>query len=206
MTQEIQKLDKHAQAIVQYEVAALAMEVTSDDTLSGAALFVKDLRSQTNQIESDRKELVKPFNDGVKAINSKARALIAPLNTIKSAIERKMLSYQDKKREEEARERREAEAAALEAAQKAEEEDRHADAEKIIEKAVEVKPKKTEAVSAPEVTTTVRKTWKFEVINPGEVPRVYLTIDEGKIRLSVKDGARNIPGVRIYEDRKTIVL
>lgn len=44
--------------------------------------------------------------------------------------------------------------------------------------------------------------WVFKVISPELVPREYLTVDETKIRLAVRDGARQIPGVVIKEEIK----
>lgn len=42
--------------------------------------------------------------------------------------------------------------------------------------------------------------WKFEITDPNQVPRAYCTPDEKLIRQEVAAGARNIPGVRIYEE------
>ncbi len=46
------------------------------------------------------------------------------------------------------------------------------------------------------------KQWKFEIINPAEVPREYCEPSEKKIRGEVAkmEGAAKIPGVRIFED------
>lgn len=48
-------------------------------------------------------------------------------------------------------------------------------------------------------SATRRKTWTFEVVNAAAVPREYLAVDDKKIRQAVKDGAREIPGVNIFE-------
>lgn len=43
------------------------------------------------------------------------------------------------------------------------------------------------------------KRWDFEVMDPAQLPRQYLKVDEQAIRQAVRDGKREIPGVRIFE-------
>lgn len=43
------------------------------------------------------------------------------------------------------------------------------------------------------------KRWAWELENEALVPREYLTLDEKKIDESVKQGIRNIPGIKILE-------
>ena len=60
---------------------------------------------------------------------------------------------------------------------------------------------------APQQTVTrtetgsghMRMVWEIEVIDPAQVPRKYLTVDEKAIRADVKAGIREIPGVKIFE-------
>lgn len=49
------------------------------------------------------------------------------------------------------------------------------------------------------------KVWKFDVTDPQQVPREFLTVDERLIRQAVRDGARQIPGVHIYQDEQVRV-
>ena len=44
-----------------------------------------------------------------------------------------------------------------------------------------------------------KQTWHFEIEKEDIVPREFLSIDEKKIQLAIKNGVRNIEGVRIYE-------
>lgn len=46
----------------------------------------------------------------------------------------------------------------------------------------------------------VRRSWKAEVIDESLIPHMYLSVDQVKINVAVRAGARDIPGVRIYED------
>lgn len=48
-------------------------------------------------------------------------------------------------------------------------------------------------------TKGVTKTWTFDLEDLSEVPREYLVLDETKVRAAIKEGARHIPGIRIYQ-------
>ena len=50
--------------------------------------------------------------------------------------------------------------------------------------------------------TTTRKVWKFEVVDASKVPfdPKYFSLDVAKVKKAVEEGARDIAGVRIYED------
>ena len=43
------------------------------------------------------------------------------------------------------------------------------------------------------------KKWTWELENENLIPRDYLCIDEKKIAEAVKQGVRNIPGIKIFE-------
>lgn len=56
-----------------------------------------------------------------------------------------------------------------------------------------------EAPSAAPLKGTIKR-WVFEVQDASLVPREFLVVNETAIRKAVADGARSIPGVRIYQD------
>jgi len=41
--------------------------------------------------------------------------------------------------------------------------------------------------------------WDFEVTNPLEIPRQYLAVDAKAVRKALKEGQRDIPGLRIFQ-------
>lgn len=90
-----------------------------------------------------------------------------------------------------------AEAAAAEAEEKAREQ-RKAEASM-----------QAQVVKAPEAQklagVSTRKTWKFEIEKPYQVPREYLKVNEQAIRSAVADGVREIPGVRIFQEESVVV-
>ncbi|MEI7636166.1 MAG: hypothetical protein WCJ37_02590 [Syntrophus sp. (in: bacteria)] len=49
-----------------------------------------------------------------------------------------------------------------------------------------------------------RKVWTFEVVDASLVPAEYKIIDEQLIKDAVRMGLRSIPGVRVFEEVKTV--
>lgn len=47
-----------------------------------------------------------------------------------------------------------------------------------------------------------RMVWKFKVVNPFDVPRAYLSVDDGKIRFAMGQGVREIPGVEFWQEEQ----
>jgi hypothetical protein len=54
----------------------------------------------------------------------------------------------------------------------------------------------------PEVAekTVTAKRWTFEVIDIGRVPTKYLEISSAAVRLAIRNGEREIKGLRIYQE------
>jgi hypothetical protein len=48
-------------------------------------------------------------------------------------------------------------------------------------------------------SVTTYNIWAFMVVEPALVPREYLKVDETAVRAAVRRGAREIPGVEIFE-------
>jgi len=91
----------------------------------------------------------------------------------------------------------------LEAIQKAEEEAKENEvvAPTVVAPVVQETPKitRTEAGSASQ-----RKVWTFEIIDAALVPAIYKVVDEQKIRDAIRMGMRDISGIRIFEETKTV--
>lgn len=167
------------------------------------------------------------LKDGILEFRRAEDARIAEERRIAAEAEAKELAAAEEKRkadEEEARQRREAaarQATAAEAAAKKGDHDAEARAEaarqaeeqaKVDEMvAQETRPVVTTAAPVAEQKSTIkaggaaatfRKVWKFEVEDASRVPTAYMVVDEKLIRAAVADGAREIPGVRIYEEEQ----
>jgi hypothetical protein len=140
--------------------------------------------------------------------NRKAReeaARIAEAET-KARLAREAEERAKKQKEDEAaRKEREAhEAAEIEAARKAAEIEA---AKHEIEAPTVITPVFAEqqgVVRTEAGSSHQRKVWSFEVVDVNQVPRDYLAVNEQSIRDAVKMGIREIPGIRIFEEVKTI--
>lgn len=204
----------------------LSMVVADEATLNEATLAGKNVKHFAKLVEEKRKELVKPLNDEVKRINDYAKKIAAPLEQAETHIKKELRSYEievmaRKRAEEQARlekERKEREEA-LETERKAREENLAflkefgADENDIVREEIiaEASTEREEAelkkdvrsmeksIAATRVSNT-RKVWKHEVTDASLVPREFLIVDESAIRKAVVAGAREIAGVRIYED------
>jgi hypothetical protein len=180
------------------------LKVIDETTEIEATMHGTDVAALINAIEKRRKEIVAKPRSYIKAIDSLCNNLKDPLNEIKADMERKIKLYKAK---EEA-ERREREKAAREEAKKLQE-DLNREAEK---KGIE--PPKVPDITIPKQDNVTRldsgrssfqrKFWTYEMVDKSLLPREYLKVNEAAIRDAIKMGVRDIPGVRIFEDSKTI--
>jgi len=60
-------------------------------------------------------------------------------------------------------------------------------------------PEPSRTVRSALGTTSTRKVWDFEVVDPEAVPNTFKTINEQAIRAAVRAGERRIPGVRVFQ-------
>jgi len=183
----------------QEQAAALA------DHRAKVKLLLKD-------IEDRRKKIVEPIKREATAVDAEARTWSDPLKAWDKDAERVLLAFQrmdadKRRREEEARQKQIAEAA--EAQRKAEDAGDFAAADAAsaqimqVEAAPTLQPVKGYKTDAG--TTSLRKTWKVEVVDPTLVPDAYLVPDLKKLQAAVDAGAREIPGCSVYEHESLTV-
>jgi len=201
--------------------AADSVAIFTRPDLSHATDLVKAIKDRARDIEDERKRLVKPFNDGVDAINGRFKAMRAPLLEAESVLKAKMLTFQQKEalEAEEERKRLEAEQRQREeeARKKQEEENARAVDEsgdeldrapmpvaEVIAAAV-VSSFKPTTYGQTGATSTVKKVWTGELVDIGQVPKEYLLLDQVKVNQAIRAGAREIPGLRIFE-KETIAI
>lgn len=215
--------------VVQQQVDALTI-VTEDDAREATDMVVK-LAQTLKVLENQRTFFVQPLNQQVTRINALFKGLKEPIETANQAVRAKLLAYEQEKRRKAEEERK----AALERQRKIDEENRKkAEAEAAAKAALEAEAKKgdvfaeaeleAQAEAPPEPVQIIaippmvqkgvqgtfgkantRTDWKYEITDPALVPREYLTPDLPTITQAVRGGAREIPGVRIYQ-HETLVL
>ena len=65
-----------------------------------------------------------------------------------------------------------------------------------------VTPKKQEPFRSESGSASVGTDWDFEVIDLKEVPKHWMCVDQSKVKIAIKGGIRDIPGIRIFEKPK----
>ena len=171
--------------------------IFSDDDLALYSERAKTFKNIAKQVEDARKrEKDGVLRDG-RTIDDFFKSMAAPIlkaaDEIVAAIndhQRKMLA-----------ERRAAEEAARKAAE--------AEATPFDDPVQVVPLKAAEATrvvsSTGRVTATAQTVWKYEVTHPNAIPRQYLMVNDAAIKAAIAGGVREIPGVRVYEELRTVV-
>lgn len=67
-------------------------------------------------------------------------------------------------------------------------------------KPVEVLPAPSSKYFEPAKLVGAAKVWKFEIEDESLVPREFLIVNETAIRVAIREGKREIAGVRIYQE------
>lgn len=164
-----------------------------------------ELKGIENRIEDIRKELVKPLNDQVSAINAAAKSISTPINAGKTELANKLMRWQNEERMKaeakaaEERAQREAEAAALAASDDATFEEIEAAEERVELAAAPVKMTKSET------PLQTREIWKFTITDKAALPEDLKLPNEAEIGRRVRAGARVISGVEIFSEQVAVV-
>jgi len=174
-------------------------------SMEAGASAARSLKAVAKKVEEIRKAKVAPLNEQVKVINFRLNNIINPLETAAKDVQDRMLSYTKEQekiaREEQARRaaaEKEAQFAAMLAAKDAADDELVIDTPKAEPMAVAV-PKITRSVSG--AVASVRKAWKFEVIDIQALALhdPSLVMEKAPdINAQIRQGVREIPGLRIY--------
>lgn len=180
--------------------AASAIIIDDDKSqIEGNALAASAKRLYKD-VETKRKEVIKPSGDFVKRVNSFAKMFTEKLQLVWTEIDRKDLSYHSKK-ELEHRKQEELIRKKNEELQKAL--DKEAKKSGVEAPKVQPKPlpKVDNTVRTEEGTAFWRDNWVGEVVDAEKVPINFCSPDASKIKDAIRQGVREIPGILI-ENRK----
>lgn len=173
--------------------------------------FLKSLKPLRAEIDNTFDPIISKAHQAHKEAVAQKKKYIEPIDALEKSIKDKIRQYQIEqekiRKAEEERIRKELELKAKkekeEAALKAIDENKIEEAEKIIEKPIE-QPKYSEYQQLKQKTTTTVTVdnWKYEILDPQQVPREYCCPDDKMISMIVKanKGKVNIPGVRVYNE------
>ncbi len=189
--------------ITKWEGEAKVLEVRDDESRGQAAMLGGAAAQLIKKLDAERKRILEPYAAFTKSLNAFVAGFTDRLQAISTTTkgkERRFVEIQEMAR-------REAEKKAQEAADKLQAKINKDAAKKGIE------PIQVQAPIIPSAPTKIRtdsgtisysvKTWKAELVNPdnpADVPREYCSPDMKKINQAVKEGVREITGVKIWED------
>lgn len=178
--------------------------------------ILKTVKQKIKIIDERRKEITKPLNDYVKERNAEFKPFIEFLESKKEIIEKEMLRFGREKAEKlriEAEQKRQDDLKRL----KEEEELQRMKAEltenKIDSVKADVLAIKQKELAESEVkiqtsfktsntNTIISENWDFEIIDEKQVPLDFCSPDPKKIKAAIKNGMKNIPGLRIFDKGK----
>ena len=204
------ELQNHASALL---AQAHDLSIVDRASAERATDCVKLIKTLIKKADEERKTWVEPLNNQVSRINAEFKAITEPLKKAEDAVKAKLIRFQQ---EEEAKARAEAqrkmeeEAAALAAAENARADGDDDIAEAIVEQVASqpdpsiVKPVAPVRSDYGSVAS-IRKGWSFSIVSYGEVPRQYLMLDENHVRAAIREGARAIPGLLIFETQTAVI-
>ncbi len=223
---ELVKFDKLKADVAHFTNGITTLVVKDQESADLVMGVARDVKKWQKALELKRDELVRPLNEQVKAVNAYAKSIGEPLVVSETHLKGQLVTWErllEKRRQEEMakanaeRQRLEAEAAAKVKAAQAQNslEDLFKPAdekvrEQIVAKveqertAVEIENQHQAAVSAiqSQKVSGASRPWVFEVTEPNRVPAEFMVVDEKKIREAVRNGVREISGVRIFQDTK----
>lgn len=156
-------------------------EIKNEEDLAIAINQSSLIKEKIKSIETLRKEFTSDLNSQLKKINNAFKNNSEPLADIERQLKIKIQRYYEEKEKESI--------AKLQ--------------ENKNEQAVIESPKtnmRTELGSA-----NIKKVWTFDIINPLEVPFDYLTIDSVKINQAIRNGKREISGLKIYQKNQVSI-
>lgn len=199
--------------ISEIETAALSIKVLDDIQKNQALLSAKQLKHFEKLVEERRKKYVGPHNEEVKHLNAAAKTVMAPIERAESHLKDQLIAWEnllEKQRKAELERLLEIERKESEKLQAKEEANPFgtADIHNQVAAERETLEKDLDFCHRENQANKVRGTskyWDFQIIDQTKVPREFLTVNETLVRGAIKDGAREIPGVRIFEQTRIAI-
>jgi phage gp36-like protein len=198
--QELNQIESKCSRILK---KAQKIEVMDDKTVEDASTGLKVVRDLKKTIEEKRKFFVKPLNDHVKRINEFFKTFSFPLDQADRILKKKILDYQQLKRKQMEKEKERLQ----KKIKKAEESKTGVLSLRLKQKQEEIEKELTSRTVKYDsgVKTITRKKWTFEIVDISKIPREYLMVDTVKINQAIKQGVREIPGVKIYQKEEIVM-
>ena len=203
----IESIDAQKKEIEQSTKALVAratrFQVTDPASLQKSSGILSDIATAKKRANDLRFSLTKPLDESKKRIMALFSPFIDQFEKATKIIKDKVRDYyfeQEEKARKAEKERLLAEAKQEEEIKKAQEEDREPVVEEIpVIPEVKVPEKTVKGVAGGSMT--VKKIWKFTIVDEKLIPNEYRIVSEQLINEAIRNGAREISGVKIYEDK-----
>ena len=157
------------------------IEITTDEGVVVATEYLVQVKDRLKAHEEERTSYTQPINESLRRINARFKEIIEPLKNAETKLKSAILDYRAK-----IEERR------LEAEKQLQ--NTTGSNELVVESTL---PDTVESRSGE--SRTVRR-WTFSIEDFKKVPREYLTVDETKVDKAIKEGKREIKGLKIYQE------
>lgn len=187
----------------------------SPENVSKCADLIGLIKKQAKAIDTERKTIVDPLNAVVKHVNSRFKPMTEALDKAEREVKGKVLAYQQEQariaREEAARRQKEAEEAALAAAQQAEAKGDTIAAEAAVDLAARTtyRPAEVAPVAGAETGTglNIQKRWTFRVTDLAALAAAYPTCVEVKnaaVMGLFRAGIKDVPGIEFIQEETVV--
>jgi len=176
--------DYRAQATQAEQTVTLANSVACEtrEQYALCGQFLQQAQAQFKYFEGKRKKLTRPFLDCKREVDGWFTPITKAMATVKQVLASKIQAYDQRAAV--------AQRAALDAIEQAHQQGNQPAVEHHASQL-------TETPALPGVHK--RNRWTFRVTDLGRVPRGFLVLDDRAVRNAIKSGARNVPGLEIYE-------
>ena len=180
----------------------------------------KSIRALSKKIEDDREQIIRPLLDTVARVKAKYEPALTDCKAALRECDTRLLEFAQaearrveearaesmRKLQEEIAAREALESQAVAIAAKADEAGDSDTAAAIIESVLAVPEPVAERIMAAAPlrgefgsVSSIRRNWTWQLDDARLLPREYLIPDEKAINGAIRDGAREIPGLRIFQ-------
>ena len=149
-----------------------------------ASELLGKIKANLNSLKMLKDQFVKPYDDKVKESKNWFKMQEAPFKEMEAVVKDKIGVYMEA-------ERKKAEDEAKRLAEQAKKET--GDAKPVP---IEVPKMSVQATSGK---VSAKEIKSYEIVDESKIPREYLTVDRGAIQKAVRDGVKDIPGVKIVK-------
>lgn len=198
-----------------------AVVIADSVTYEQAGAKLKELKQYTKTIKDNKTADLKPLKDGIKKLEDKYNKPLALLAEADAIIREKMNKYLNdelkRRAEAEAEAKRQAEELALKQALELEEVKKQAlNYDPITARAMvsslEDKQNqlinqtaKAEVVNLSTENNIVSKVWDFELVDISAVPQEFIILNDKAVRQAIREGVREIKGLKIFQKARVSI-